>query len=306
MPIVIISDRSDFVNTTKSAIKHLHGKHDITCLSLAEWERRDLNTVSPSTLLVADPQLCIITPGHLPGTFAFVRQIEAHLGEASTRWEPVSFASLLLWLHRDALSTSEEAGIRIQVRVDSQYIRERFITMPSRQSLIPLVRKMLQRSASRFNLLVNEYESKFCLAIGEALANAVFHGNLEMCSSLKEHDNSEFSRTVAIRESQEPYKSRTVTITETVSHDGIWITISDQGSGFNVRSAMESGRSPETLLCSGRGIIMMKGLSDDLFFSESGSEVTLVFFPPSQTTLPHTGFAQGELTQDESTTLIGS
>ena len=79
-----------------------------------------------------------------------------------------------------------------------------------------------------------------------------------------------------------PWKGRTVRITELVSSFGLWISIQDDGSGFDVEAAIARCSDPESLLASGRGLLMMRAFSDEVFFNNSGNEVTLVLYADAQ------------------------
>jgi hypothetical protein len=63
-----------------------------------------------------------------------------------------------------------------------------------------------------------------------------------------------------------------------VSAFGLWITIQDEGKGFNVQAAFDRCNDPESLLASGRGLLLMRGFSDEIFFNTHGNEVTLVLY----------------------------
>ncbi len=116
------------------------------------------------------------------------------------------------------------------------------------------------------------------MAVEEALANAFYHGNLELDSALKEDGSTRFSELARTRCQQSPWKDREIRITELVTPYGLWITIRDEGQGFNVESAMKRTRDPLSVLASGRGLIMMQAFMDELVFNPSGNEVTLVIY----------------------------
>jgi serine/threonine-protein kinase RsbW len=57
----------------------------------------------------------------------------------------------------------------------------------------------------------------------------------------------------------------------------IWFKIKDQGKGFNP-DLIPDPTAPENLLKeNGRGIFLMRSLSDDLIFEDNGSAVTICF-----------------------------
>lgn len=95
-------------------------------------------------------------------------------------------------------------------------------------------------------------ESDVEVALFEALANAVIHGNQEQ-------------------------KSKSVRIS--CRHDAghrVSIVIRDQGSGFDPNEVPDPTR-PENLDAEhGRGILMMKTFMDDVHFDKGGTEVRLV------------------------------
>lgn len=82
-------------------------------------------------------------------------------------------------------------------------------------------------------------KTTFAWRLEEALNNAFYHGNLEISSELKEDGTSRFLDLAREREQLEPWKSRHVQVTELVGLFGLWISISDEGNGFNVEAAFE-------------------------------------------------------------------
>jgi len=62
----------------------------------------------------------------------------------------------------------------------------------------------------------------------------------------------------------------------------LWITIRDEGPGFGVQAMMDRCNDPESLLASGRGLLLMRAFSDEMFFNPTGNEVTLVLYGEGQ------------------------
>jgi serine/threonine-protein kinase RsbW len=89
------------------------------------------------------------------------------------------------------------------------------------------------------------------IAVREALANAVIHGN------------------------QEDPKKR-VRVTSRCSDDGqVFITIRDEGRGFDSRTVPDP-TTPENVLSShGRGIYLMRMLMDEISFEQDGTVVKM-------------------------------
>ena len=114
------------------------------------------------------------------------------------------------------------------------------------------------------------------MALTEALANAIDHGNLELDSTLREETNSSY-RELGARRSQEPlYANRRVKVTAYLSSVEIKLVIQDQGPGFDP-SKLPDPTDPENLLkASGRGIMLIKTFMDEVTFSPKGNEITMI------------------------------
>ena len=92
---------------------------------------------------------------------------------------------------------------------------------------------------------VSEGESEVEIALREALANAIIHGN---------HENS--GKHVHVRCRCEPSE--------------ISIAVKDEGSGFDVDRISDPTAPENTRSAHGRGIYLMKALMDEVRFEEGG------------------------------------
>ncbi len=176
-----------------------------------------------------------------------------------------------------AAMTSDDVWKETEL-VQSRHLRVTHFEIPTRRSLISPLRERLLSSVSDFDIVDAGRQNHFCMALEEALNNAFYHGNLEISSELKEGGSSAFIELARERELQEPYRSRQIKVTEIVGLFGLWICICDEGSGFDVGAAMERCTNPELMLASGRGLLLMKGFTDELIFNGNGNEVTLVLY----------------------------
>lgn len=175
-----------------------------------------------------------------------------------------------------------EIGWNEQVLLQSPHLRLTRFKIPTCRALISPLRERLLSSIRDFHVAGSARENHFCMALEEALNNAFYHGNLEISSELKEDGTSAFIDLARERELLEPWRSRHVYVTELVGLFGLWISIEDNGNGFNVEAAFERCNDPELMLSSGRGLMLMRGFSDELFFNSRGNEVTLVLYPEDQ------------------------
>lgn len=121
------------------------------------------------------------------------------------------------------------------------------------------------------------------VALREALTNAIYHGNLEVDSDLRQSDDERpFHELAARRREQEPYRSRRVTVEVEVDRGSARFVIGDEGPGFDT-SRLERPIDPEELLrIGGRGLLLMRAFADEVSYNATGSQVTLVKRWPSR------------------------
>jgi CheY-like chemotaxis protein/anti-sigma regulatory factor (Ser/Thr protein kinase) len=114
------------------------------------------------------------------------------------------------------------------------------------------------------------------IALEEALLNAIYHGNLEVSSDLKRDDDAVFHRAAAERRREEPYMSRRVRVGMRLTPAEATVVITDEGPGFDVSDLPDPG-DPEALLRpSGRGVVMMRLLMDEVSYNATGNSVTMI------------------------------
>ena len=117
---------------------------------------------------------------------------------------------------------------------------------------------------------------RITMALREAVANAIDHGNLELDSSLRDQDGPAYSDLGKQRLRQEPWKSRRITITSRVTPDQVRYTVADQGRGFDP-SSLSDPRDPENLLrAHGRGLMLIRSFMDEVTHNEAGTVITMV------------------------------
>jgi len=114
----------------------------------------------------------------------------------------------------------------------------------------------------------------------EALNNAVYHGNLELSSNIKNEDNIktfDTFRGIALEKLKLPlYNTRKVTVDFSLDQKKIRYIIRDEGTGFDHRK-LPDPRDPESFLKpSGRGLLMIRSFCDEVTWNTTGNEITLV------------------------------
>ena len=96
-----------------------------------------------------------------------------------------------------------------------------------------------------------DHQAEVEIALREALANAVFHGN-----------RSDTAKSVLVRAYCDPKK-------------GVVIAVRDEGPGFDPEKVPDPRRSDRLQLTHGRGIFLMRELMDHIEHRKGGREVVL-------------------------------
>jgi anti-sigma regulatory factor (Ser/Thr protein kinase) len=114
------------------------------------------------------------------------------------------------------------------------------------------------------------------VALEEALLNAVYHGNLEVSSDLRQNGDEEFHKLARERRMQEPFASRRVRVIARLTTAAAKFVIVDQGPGFDV-SKLPDPTHPDYLeRPSGRGVLLMRTFMDEVRYNGTGNRVTLI------------------------------
>ncbi|MCA9059102.1 MAG: hypothetical protein KDA85_11405, partial [Planctomycetaceae bacterium] len=136
----------------------------------------------------------------------------------------ISRNELILKLQRMA-AQSEHGTLVEETILESDWLRVSRLECSTRTQLIPTLRNRLLEGINRFTLAPDVRQHQFCMALDECLANAFYHGNLEVPSSLKEEGLSNFTDLARKRQQQAPWMDRLVRVTEVCGVFGLWLTV---------------------------------------------------------------------------------
>lgn len=181
----------------------------------------------------------------------------------------------LLEIVQQVLDNSDEN--RLQSRLMHRLARNEFsFVLNNDLSLVHSLVKYLQHTLRCVRLADEVDRLRVGIAVEEALLNALYHGNLEVSSDLKETDPNLFEETAKQRSLEEPYRNRRIFVDALVSRESARFTIRDEGPGFDP-SKLPDPCDPDNLeKPSGRGILLMRSFMDEITFNEQGNQVTLV------------------------------
>ena len=111
----------------------------------------------------------------------------------------------------------------------------------------PFVEKLV----TRYNLDPGK-QCNILISLTEAVTNAIVHGNGEM-----------ETKTVQVRSRKEK--------------NCIAVRVSDEGTGFDYNNLPDPTRTEHLCECGGRGVFLMRQLSDHVSFYDNGSTVEMRF-----------------------------
>ena len=133
----------------------------------------------------------------------------------------------------------------------SESVSKKDITINSSVENLNFVEKEIESIFDDFNFS-EEHFGNVLIAVTEAVNNAVHYGNQEDVTKV-------------------------INLNFTSIKDKLIVTVKDQGDGFDYESLPDPTDPNNLEKLEGRGIFLMKHLSDSLSFSDNGSKVELVF-----------------------------
>jgi CheY-like chemotaxis protein/anti-sigma regulatory factor (Ser/Thr protein kinase) len=185
-------------------------------------------------------------------------------------------------LHQYLLETVQDV---LEV-VRSQHSHERLMTCLKRSEfqfalandagLIPSLVSYVQSLVCSVGLCDDSSVIRVCIALEEALRNALYHGNLELTSEQREGDADAYQRLIEDRTAKPPYAGRKLFVTIRVGPTSGQFIVRDEGKGFDPQK-LPDPTDPENLeKVSGRGLLLMRTFMDEVTFNPAGNEVTML------------------------------
>ncbi len=129
--------------------------------------------------------------------------------------------------------------------------KQRTLSLKSVPESFNQVEKLIEEICDEYNLNHN-YLGCIITSVSEAFQNALAHGNKNVAEKL-------------------------ISISFKKMATGISFSIADEGEGFNYKDIPEVNDKAKELVFPGRGLFLIKSLSDDVTFNEKGNEISLGF-----------------------------
>jgi CheY-like chemotaxis protein len=154
--------------------------------------------------------------------------------------------------------------------------RESTFNIGNDPNLIGSLIQLLQEELNGLGVLEPPGQIRVRVALQEALTNALYHGNLEVSSDLRQEDERIFFSLADARLVQEPYKSRRIWVSACLDRHSATFEVSDDGPGFDT-SLINKPIDPEDLLrVGGRGLLLIRTFMDEVTFNPKGNSIRMV------------------------------
>ncbi len=169
-----------------------------------------------------------------------------------------------------------QAGLKQQRLLECLTQSESRFLLDNDASLIPPLLGYLQENLTRMNLCDEIGKIRVSVALQEALINAIYHGNLEVSSSLREQDDKAYMQLIEERRTQKPYRHRRVEVIARETPAEAVYTIRDEGPGFDP-SRLPDPTDPSNLeRVTGRGLLLIRTFMDQVDHNARGNEITMI------------------------------
>jgi CheY-like chemotaxis protein/anti-sigma regulatory factor (Ser/Thr protein kinase) len=185
-------------------------------------------------------------------------------------------------LETDLASTLERVSAAAQGERRSQQLLKRlvqahleFVLDNDRLLVGPLVAH-LRNYLERLGPCDETALTRVCIALEEALLNAILHGNLELSSDLRQDGEEPYYRLADERRGQAPYRDRQVFCSARLSQKEVKVTIRDEGPGFDPTTLPDPCDPANLERVGGRGLLLIRTFMDSVTHNPSGNEITLV------------------------------
>ncbi|HWB11112.1 MAG TPA: response regulator [Pirellulales bacterium] len=143
-------------------------------------------------------------------------------------------------------------------------------------SLIPAIVDHLQQHITRLKLCDETGRIRVAIALEEALLNALYHGNFELSSDLREQDAKRYYALAEERRREEPYRSRTIHFEADLSAQQMSYLVRDGGPGFDPGAVPDPTDPANLERSSGRGLLLIRTFMDEVRHNDKGNEIVMV------------------------------
>jgi CheY-like chemotaxis protein/anti-sigma regulatory factor (Ser/Thr protein kinase) len=185
-------------------------------------------------------------------------------------------------LARDLLETVEEVLRLASAERNQQHLMECLtrteadFVLDNDPSLIPALIGHVSENLRRLRCCSENERLRVTVALSEALLNAMYHGNLEIDSELRDRDEKSYREVLGQRRRDLPYATRRVHVNARESPAEARYVIRDEGPGFDPTSLPDPTDPANLERVSGRGLLLIRTFMDEVRHNDKGNEIVLL------------------------------
>jgi anti-sigma regulatory factor (Ser/Thr protein kinase)/CheY-like chemotaxis protein len=152
-------------------------------------------------------------------------------------------------------------------------------------TLIPGIISLFQEILVGIGICDTADSIRVNMAMEEALLNAIYHGNLEVSSRLRndpERGDEPYREEIDRRRRSTPYRERQVRVHAKFLPTEAHFVITDQGPGFDPASLPDPTDPANIELASGRGLLLIRTFMDEVQHNPLGNAITMIKRKPAK------------------------
>lgn len=172
-----------------------------------------------------------------------------------------------------ALSQSRLSRRRL---ISSLTVQSAHFVLENDVSLITPLITWLQDQLATMKLCGDTQVLRIGVALHETLTNAIYHGNLELDSALRQEDETLFYDLADQRRYDPAYAARRVYVQATASREMVRYVVRDEGPGYDVHRVADPTEDENIMRVGGRGMLLIRSFMDEVDHNSKGNEITLV------------------------------
>jgi len=154
--------------------------------------------------------------------------------------------------------------------------RESHYRLENNSELIPPFVALLQEDLAGLELGDGTVRIQVGMALQAALHNALFHGNLDIDSKLREEKVDGPSHLLARQRIKlPPYKDRRVHVYVNLSHAEVSYVVRDEGHGYDIRALPDPTKCEQLGQSTGRGLLLISNFMDHVALNGNGNQITM-------------------------------
>jgi anti-sigma regulatory factor (Ser/Thr protein kinase)/CheY-like chemotaxis protein len=160
-------------------------------------------------------------------------------------------------------------------------------TIENNPELLPVIVSSVRQRIVSWPFQDSIELERVTVALSEALDNALYHGNLDLSSDLRQGSGQAWREESRARRTTLPYRDRRIRFQAIFDIRGAEFIIRDEGIGFDPAVLSDCTQMQNLERCSGRGLFLMKMYMDEMRFNATGNEITLQKHRPVELSTAH-------------------